>query len=338
MGRRVLVIEDEASVARAIQRTLERSGYEVTPATDKEGLTLAMRGAFDAIITDWLMPTINGVDLIRRLRAVLEPPPFMLVVSALSGTEARRQALECGAGAFLVKPYSPSELVQVLDNALTHGKTRDNAGPTSPKRASRVAPPFWGVFIAGSTGAPPTILNVMRAFPAAPRASFFIALHAPAWALGSLRKRLLGMTEMPVEIAAKGLRAKEGHVYIAPAGRHLTIEASTLRLVLREADEPDHFCPSADLLFTTGADVFLKRSIGVVLTGIGRDGAEGALRINAVGGTVIAQAPDSAVAPSMPETVIQSGAAHRVLEPEAISRGIRACMEGSKGVFEDSEL
>ena len=130
-------------------------------------------------------------------------------------------------------------------------------------------------------------------------------LHGPAWALESFVKSLQHSTEMKVRLAEDGMYAAPGEIYVAPGDRHLIITPNRLKLRLVDDSPENYVRPSADPLLRSVSKAFGHYCIATVMTGLGRDGASGASHVAKAGGIVIAQEPATAVAPSMPRTVIE---------------------------------
>jgi two-component system chemotaxis response regulator CheB len=130
--------------------------------------------------------------------------------------------------------------------------------------------------------------------------------------LESLGSYLENSTAFRIKMAQHLMRAEKGFIYIAPAGKHLVITPEHFLLHLTDGERENFVRPSADPLFRSAAEAFGHYCVAVILTGMGRDGTQGAAHIAAAKGTVLAQDPDTAVAPSMPTTVIQAGIATQV--------------------------
>ena len=160
--------------------------------------------------------------------------------------------------------------------------------------------PFVGVVMAASTGGPGAFTQVFNKLPPTSRATFLVVQHGPAWMLA---QRLRKKTTMKVNLAEDGVRSVPGEIYVAPGARHLFIEPGSLTLRLTDSMPDSFLYPSADLLFRSASKAFGRHCLAVVMTGMGRDGSLGAAAVAAAGGVVIAQKPETAVAPSMPKTV-----------------------------------
>jgi len=179
-----------------------------------------------------------------------------------------------------------------------------------------------GVFIATSTGGTDALAEVLLTLKMQRQAVVFIVQHGPAWLLEALAERLQRQTTMPLVLAEDDVFAKAGTVYLAPGDHHLSIEAGSFRLRLEKGPLVNYVRPAADPLFQNGAHAFGPYGIGVVLTGMGRDGSAGAAHILEAGGTVLVQDPETAVAPGMPQTVIEMGGAVEVTGLVHLGRAI----------------
>ena len=219
---------------------------------------------------------------------------------------------------YLTKPYQPKEVLERLGNCLDRRNQPAPEHPVAPQRRmapyspSFHPPPFVGVFIASSTGGKDALTKILGTLEMQRQAAVFIVQHGPAWLLEALAVRLQGQTTMPLVLAEDGMYAKAGTVYLAPGDHHLSIKAGTFRLRLEDGPLENYVRPAADPLFRNGAHAFGPYGIGVVLTGMGRDGAAGAAHILKAGGTVLVQDPETAVAPGMPKNVIEMGGATEV--------------------------
>ncbi len=193
-------------------------------------------------------------------------------------------------------------------------------------------PPFVGVFIATSTGGTDALAEVLLTLKMQRQAVVFIVQHGPAWLLEALAERLQRQTTMPLVLAEDDVFAKAGTVYLAPGDHHLSIEAGSFRLRLEKGPLVNYVRPAADPLFRSGAHAFGPYGIGVVLTGMGRDGSAGAVHIQEAGGAVLVQDPETAVAPGMPRAVIEMEGATEVtglvLLGRAITRHVREVSVG----------
>lgn len=310
---KILVAEDDYASGLLLERTLKKGGYSVVVAPGGiEALEAIRRERFDVLLTDWMMPRMDGMELIRRVRATAKPVPLIMVITVLSSAEARAVALDGGADDYLTKPFDPTEVLARLENCLSRGHQSMPRLPAVAVHRSPTRPPFVGVCVVASTGGPPVLKEIFRSLDAS-RAAFFVVLHGPAWLLEAFAQRLQHATAMKVRLAEDGARVAPGEIYVAPGDRHLCVEARSLRLRLIDEPPENYLRPAADPLFRSAAKAFGRHCVAVVMTGLGCDGTLGAAHVAVAGGVVLAQDPETAVAPSMPKSVIKFGLAKRVV-------------------------
>lgn len=322
--KKILVAEDELTNSILLKRLLTKAGYSVvTVSNGLDALQLLEREAFDAILTDWMMPNMDGIELIRKVRESIKPMPLIIMITALVSEGARTYALESGADDYIAKPIDVDELLARVKDGL------DKKTQKAPQKASQVVsrevevfPPFVGVVMATSTGGPPTLLEIFKNVPANTQAAFYIVQHGPSWMLETFVQRLQRETSLKVNLAVNGMDSEIGNIYIAPGDRHLKIDGSTYKLILDDGPKENFVRPAADPLFRSAALAFGKYCIASVLTGLGRDGAQGASQIAALQGSVIVQDPESAIAPSMPRTIVEMGIPHRIVKLNEIGKTI----------------
>lgn len=322
--KQILVVEDELTNSILLKRILTRAGYSVVVAHNgMEALKHLERERFDAVLTDWMMPQIDGIELIRRMREKLKPLPLIIMITALVSEGARAYALESGADDYIAKPIDVEELLTRLKDGLDrHQQSAPDKVSSVITRDLDVKPPHVAVAIATSTGGPPTLIELFKRMPEKINAAFYIVQHGPSWMLETFSQRLQRETAFQVSLAVDGMTSEVDHIYIAPGDKHIRIDPKTYKITLDDGPKENFVRPAADPLFRSVAEAFGKYSIGVILTGLGRDGAQGASQIAAVKGVVLVQDPETAVAPSMPTTIIQSGINCKVLPLENLSKEI----------------
>lgn len=332
----ILVAEDDPASARIIEVTLRRCAHAVTLVRNgREALDALGKGPVDAVVTDWMMPELDGIELVRTIRRLPKPHPILVVLTSLRSDEARLHALQSGADEFLCKPLRPVELLERLNSGLARRQSTVAAptpapaalpapippAPAGPVRVS-VAPmperpgwaregtppgalaPFSVVGIAASTGGPLALKAFVESRALSRRTAYLIVLHGPDWVQRHMVNSLGSVTDLPVVIASHGETIEPGKVYLSPGDRHLCVAEGGRKIEIRNSPEINYVRPSADPLFQTLAEGFGASTIGVVLTGLGVDGARGAQAIVARGGRVFAQDPATAVAESMPRATI----------------------------------
>ena len=326
---KVLLADDDRLGARTIAAALRRAGFSVTLAEDGKAALDRMRAEpFDVLLTNWRMPRMDGIALILRVRETVRPVPCIIMITTIDSPRARSRALDSGADDFLTKPVSGRVVIHTVRTGLAR---RGQPAPALDRLIPRQRPPdvspppFVGVVIAASTGGPGALSTVLRTIPITVSAACFVVQHAPGWMLESLAARLAQASRLKVILARDGVQPEAGIVYLAPGDHHMVLSPGSLILRLTD-DPPENFVrPAADPLFRSAAVALGRSCIGILLSGMGRDGTIGAGDIARAGGIVLAQDPETAVAPSMPKTAIEAGVVSAVCAAEEI--GERAARE-----------
>lgn len=321
---KILVVEDELTNAILLKRVLNKAGYNTVIAhSGADALKHLDKETFDAVLTDWMMPQIDGIELIRQLRKKIKQVPYIIMITALVSEGARSYALESGADDYIAKPIDVDEvLIRLNDGLKRHKQSEPEPINNIVTRDVKVTPPFPGVFFATSTGGPPTLIDVFKNIDPTLKAAYFVVQHGPAWMLETFSMRLARETNFIVNLASNNMMPEIGNIYIAPGDKHIRIDKNTYHILLDDGPKENFVRPAADPLFRSAAETFGKYSVGVILTGLGRDGAQGAAELYSSKGTIIIQDPETAVAPSMPNTAIKTGIAHKLVKLENIGKVI----------------
>lgn len=306
---KVLVAEDNPASARMMERALSKAGHQVTLAADgAQALAALQQTAVDALLTDWMMPNMDGIELIRRVRQQVQPAPFIMVITALGTADAKAYALDSGADDFLGKPVVLTEMLARLRTGVARQTQAVPRPPLTPVTVpSPDRPPFVGVAIAASTGGPTAVRDMLQRVSVTDRAAFFLVQHGPTWMLEAYATRLGKEAPFPVYLAREEMAITPGALYLAPGERHLVVEPGRYALHLDDGPPENFIRPAADPLFRSVARAFGRYSIGVVMTGMGRDGGAGCAAIQTAGGALLIQDPATAAVSSMPQTVLDLG-------------------------------
>ncbi|MFA6571638.1 MAG: chemotaxis protein CheB, partial [Bacteroidota bacterium] len=307
--KKVLVAEDELTNSLLLKRLLTKAGYSVVVAHNgADALKHIERENFDILLTDWMMPQMDGIELIRLTRDKIKPLPYIIMVTALVSESAKNYALESGADDYVAKPIDIDELLSRVKYGLeiNEQEIQSTDEHLDTKDASQ-DPPFSGVVIATSTGGPPTLIKMFKNIDYKQNAAYYVVQHGPPWMLETFSERLQKETSLNIHLVKNNMISQPRQVYIAPGDRHMRIEKGTFKIVLDDGPKENFVRPAADPLFRSAAEAFGKKCIAVILTGLGRDGTHGAATISSLKGQIIVQDPETAVAPSMPKTVIESG-------------------------------
>jgi two-component system chemotaxis response regulator CheB len=316
---RVLIAEDESKSFEILKRVLGRNNWIVDSALDGEqALTMFKESPYEVLLTDLNMPKMNGMELISRVRNEVTQKPLVVMFTAYkdAGIKARAQELEVDG--FFTKPVDFKKLFECILNGLTRLKKEKKKGSSlseiqTPKDLDLIQPPFIGVAIAVSTGGPQTLKILFDSLTLPFNASLFLVQHGPGWVLEALAESLNNEYEFPIQLATDGMKPQVDQIYLAPGDRHLGINPETFCLELSN-DPPEHFLrPAADALFRSAARAFGKYCVGIVLSGLGKDGALGAKKICNFGGKVLIQDPKTALANTMPKMAIDSEIKHQVV-------------------------
>ncbi|RYZ01604.1 MAG: chemotaxis response regulator protein-glutamate methylesterase [Myxococcales bacterium] len=332
---RVLVVDDSVFNRRSIGEILAQSPeIEVVgkAADGEEALRLVASLKPDCITLDLEMPRMDGFTFLRILMTKMPTP--VVVVSSYSQKENVFKALELGALDFVAKPerFSDPDLggirEQLVNKVLLARSVRlgvpqparrpaDLApAPTEPRLQKQLVPPKNVIAVASSTGGPSALMEIFTRFPPNYRSALVIAQHMPDKFTRTFADRLSRRGALRVSEAQDQDVVSEGVGFVCP-GRHcMELEVSsrgTMKLKVTPPGERDRYVPSADRLLTSVALGLGRRAVGVILTGMGDDGVEGARKIIEAGGMVIAESEESAVVYGMPGAAVRAGVASQSL-------------------------
>jgi len=339
-GARVLVVDDSAYTRQILRRVLEADplvGSVEAAGNGQVALQKALRTPPDLVTLDLQMPVMDGFTFLRLFRARSAAP--VLVVSALADLLNVDKALDLGASGFLSKPEDPYRNLEAIAEEL-HLKLRQHLGsprgpaPAEPQpdRSRRGAAPDFPVVVIGcSSGGPATLQYLLSGLPRVPRAAVLIAQHMPVGFTASFAQRLDALLPAAVREGAEGEVVRPGEVVIAPGGCHMVVRGSGSEVTLGVVPAGDDaHAPSVDRLFETAAQVYGPRLTAVILTGMGRDGAQGVRRVKAAGGEVLAESEATAAIYGMPKQAAATGCVDRLLPlPELAVRLM--CLWGEGG-------
>lgn len=336
---RVLVVDDSATVREHLIFLLGQDPELQVVGAARDGLEAveqAERLRPDVILMDVHMPRMNGYEATRQIMGRV-PMPIVMVSASLSRDEVAMtfEALKAGALMVVEKPGGPdhpnhaetaTRLVEAVKlmaevKVVRRWQRKEKEQVACPPAVS--ARPFRLVAIGASTGGPQVVAEILRGLPRDLEVPILVVQHiAPGFTRGL--SEWLGMeTRLTVKQAEAGEAIRSGIVYLAPEGSQMGVtQEGRIRLTKEPAE--DHFCPSASYLFQSVAESYGRFAIGILLTGMGRDGAAGLKRLREAGGMTIAQDEESSVIFGMPGEAIRLGAAEYVLSPEQIVRMIRS--------------
>ncbi|KAB0669614.1 chemotaxis response regulator protein-glutamate methylesterase [Oryzomonas sagensis] len=344
---KVLVVDDSAFSRRTITKMLE--GLEcvevVGYATNgEEGIHKVATLKPDLVTLDLEMPKMDGFTLLRILTVRYSTP--VIIVSALSSADKVFKALELGALDFVAKPSSGAsndllliredlqqKVLQFVNQGLprlkqpplpSHERGRGDAGAAKPGVVGQS--PFDLVAIGASTGGPPALQFFFSAFERAYPFAVVVAQHMPSGFTHAFAERLNRASLFEIKEAVDGDLVLPGRVLIAPGGSNLVLELHNGRAVARVVPptSADRYVPSVDVMLESCADIYKKRMIAVILTGMGNDGTKGVRKVKGQGGFVIAESDETAVVYGMPREAVATGLVDRVVPMQCVHREILA--------------
>lgn len=305
--QKILVAEDDGASANLLRKILVKDGYFVeTTSNGLEAYEELQKNSYDLLLTDWMMPQMDGIELIRKVRRNINPAPIIVVVTALTSPEARNHALESGADDFITKPYKLTDILKKINDLFLRLYQEPPVLTEVPHLAPERPAPFPAICIAASSGGPQTLYKLFGSMTSIENAAIFVVQHGPSWALQDMAANWERMIGMNVSLGVNGRKIESNNLYLAPGGLHMTVNPASFEIKLEDGPPENYVKPAADPLLRSVAKTFGRKSIAVVLTGMGYDGTNGAKYIKEAGGTVIAQDPETAIVKTMPSSVIKA--------------------------------
>ncbi|WP_373183577.1 chemotaxis response regulator protein-glutamate methylesterase [Halomonas campaniensis] len=341
---RVLCVDDSALIRDLLSEIINSQPDMEVVAVAPDPLVardLIKRHNPDVLTLDVEMPRMDGLDFLERLMR-LRPMPVLMVSSLTqAGSEVTLRALELGALDFVAKP-SLGIRHGMLEYAKEIAEKIRAAARSQPQRArrrdepppARLKAPLVSseklVIIGASTGGTEAIRRVLEPLPANSPA-ILITQHMPGGFTRSFAERLDRLCQIRVKEAEEGERVLPGHAYIAPGDAHLRLARSGANYVARLDDGPpvNRHRPSVDVLFHSAATQAGRNAVGVLLTGMGKDGAAGLLEMRQAGAPTIAQDEASCVVFGMPREAIALGGAAEVVTLDEIAPRLMALVAAS---------
>jgi len=329
---RVLVADDSALMRNLISRLLARAPDIKVTATARDGedaVQKALELKPDVVTMDINMPKIDGITAMQMILAEKICPVIMLSSLTQQGAVETFECLQLGAFDFVAKPDGTvsanldaiaEELITKIRAAATSGvvkRPRPTASP--PRPVSRPVIPalaeMRAIAIGISTGGPSTISTFLPGLPADIPAAIFLVQHMPAAFIGPYVSRLQKECAIEVVEAETGATVRAGYCYVAADNLHLCpYRKLSGEVVLRRPSQPRTlFVPGVGVMMESVLAIYGRRTIGVLMTGIGDDGADQMVRIREAGGVTIAESEESCVVFGMPFQAIKRGGAEFVL-------------------------
>jgi two-component system chemotaxis response regulator CheB len=341
---RAVVVDDSHFMRTLLSDMLDGGGVDVvdTAANGAEAVTAVREHRPDVVTMDLQMPEVDGLEAVERIMADCPTPILMLSAHTADGADVTFEALDTGAVDFFTKPGGEvstrmsgkeDQLVRkvkavaeadVSEGGRTAGgRTGGSAGGVASDAAEYRDDAT--VVVASSTGGPTVVESVVAGLPRDADLRVLVVQHMPDAFTSRFADRLDAASEYDVREASGGDRIGGGEVLVAPGGKHLVVAGAgggRLRTKLNE-DPPEHGVrPAADVTMRSAAATIDGPLVGVVLTGMGADGADGVAAIHDAGGHVLAQDEASSAVFGMPKRAIETGCVDDVLPAGDIPGGI----------------
>ena len=348
-----VILVDDSKIQHGLMRRMfqQIEGLELVGGAHSAEKAMEVIEQFkpDVVLLDINLPGMSGLDFLERKGAHTLPPCIVLSAFVSSSEGMRKRAKKAGAADVISKPVhgSPEEIKEVFDNIQraifeAHhrrtgaplrelrgsganvptfrnegtGDAPDAAGSTSAIRAISIDVP---IIVGSSTGGPSALATMLKAFPAR-HPPVVIAQHMPSTFTLSLARSLASETKLDVVEARTGDEIRPNRVYVGPGDRHLRLrKVKNVPTITTITDLPNQrYRPSIDVLMTSAMELFRARAIGVILTGMGRDGAEGLLAMRRAGCHTVVQDEASSTVFGMPRAAIKAGAAEAVVDVDEL--------------------
>jgi two-component system, chemotaxis family, protein-glutamate methylesterase/glutaminase len=355
---KAVVVDDSAFMRKSLSIMLESTGEIEVVATARdgiEGVEMVKSKLPDIVTMDIEMPRMDGLTALQKI--MKEHPTPVLMVSSLTteGAKDTLKALEYGAVDFIPKELSfvNVNIIKIKEDLVAKVKAivsqrslslrlqriqnlnsnKNVSAPAAPKQnySNKAIPQigYRAIALGVSTGGPMSLQKVIPNISKKLSIPVFIVQHMPPKFTKSLAERLNGLSEVEVKEAEDREIVRGGVVYIAPGGFHMTVnKTGSNQAMISISDAPSETLhrPSVDVMINSVIKVYNKFALGVIMTGMGRDGADAIKELKMLGGYSIAQDEDSCVVYGMPKAVVDAGYADLVLPLENIANAInKAC-------------
>lgn len=339
----VLVVDDSALIREVLSRSLEQDGDIKVVGTAQDPLDAREKIKAlnpDVLTLDIEMPNMNGLAFLDKIMRLRPMPVVMVSTLTQKGAEETMLALELGAVDFVAKPghdlpggiESFGKLVRAKVRAAAssdvRGRSAADPAADAPQIASIAAPKGTVIAVGASTGGVEAIRRVLSMMPG-DCPPIVIAQHMPPGFTERFAARLNDLGPVRVCEAEERMELKRGHAYVAPGGKHLRIERSSgiIKCRLAEDETVSGHRPSVTVLFESVAKTVGNMAVGVILTGMGKDGAVGLKAMRDAGAHTIGQSESSALVYGMPKVAFEMGAVVEQAPVEAVAGRIAKALE-----------
>lgn len=344
---KVLVVDDSAFMRKAISSMLQEDPEIKVIATAKDGLEavqMVQELKPDIVTLDVEMPRMDGITALKEIMQKYPVPVIMVSSLTTEGAKVTLEALELGAVDFIpknlaelsvnivkIKPVLIEKIKTIAKRGIIKRKPVLKPTETPKQLETPKIEPSRGRFtserkigivsIGTSTGGPKALQEIIPKLPKDFPVPIVIAQHMPPNFTKPFAERLNQLSQLQVKEAEEGEAIKPGVVYIAPGRGHMRLKRRGIEAIVTISEDKEEFIyrPSVDALMLSVAETFPGRSLGVILTGMGNDGAKGCKKIKETGGRVFAQDEESCVVYGMPKAVVEAGIADKVIPLEEMA-------------------
>lgn len=319
---KVLIVEDSPMAVMLFRSMMKRGKHQFTIVRNgEEAVTALQSEPYDVVVSDWMMPKMNGEKLIDYIKEHVQPKPTIIVISALS---IKREVLLAGADEFYEKPIS----TDVFEAALSRAYHKNIASRTEHQQLKSVANQnedslFYGVAICSGSGDTNQLRLVLQSATADMNGAYFVILHNAPYGIETLATQLALEVTVPVVLVNEETTIDPGKIYFAPGNSHMRVRTDRRTFQLMNTPPENFVRPSADPLMMSIAEAFGEKAIGIILGGTNTDGAIGAGTIHTTGGTVLVLNPEETPMPLMPQNIITLGVYDQILSLNEIIREVR---------------
>lgn len=345
---KVVVVDDSALMRLMISRHLEETGkFKVlaTAINGEDGVNKICRLKPDAVTMDVEMPRMDGLTALKQVMRRCPVPVIMLSTLTTTGARITMQALSSGAVDFVAKPTKPTQLAAVVNElvekitvAVQSSAIRkirrapvmpaSSLRPPAPARTISTSGQIELVVIGSSTGGPGALHKLLPALPKNFPAAVVVVQHLPRGFSQPMAEHLNRKCQLEVQHARHNDPVQPGKVLVAPAGFDLDFcqQAGRITVKLDEGlnrpQKPGEFRPSVDWVMNSASNIYGSRAMGVLLTGMGKDGAAGMKALKETGSYTIAESETTCIVYGMPKAAIQLNAATTILPLDQIAAEI----------------
>lgn len=335
---KVLVVDDSPTI-REIMKDILGSDKDIevigVASNGEEALRFMEKNKPDIVTMDIDMPKMNGFEATRKIMETT-PVPIVIITALFNSKDIDRtfQAMEAGAVSVIEKPTAVTgsdfdkeaqnivHMIKLMSeikvikrkNIYKNRKTGSLENYKAKNTLSSIKIAAIGV----STGGPPVLQSIFSKLPSNIRIPILVVQHITPGFIEGLVDWLSGVTEYPIHIATHGEKVLPGHIYFAPDGFHMEIRGNG-KIFLSDSDKENGLRPAVSCLFRSIARYYGKNSIGILLTGMGKDGAEELKLLKDIGAITVAQDKETSIVYGMPGEAVKLNAATYILPPEKIA-------------------